>query len=108
MRYFEKNAGKKPIAIAEGQMKYFEKVSKDRSGEDLIAGAIGGAAAVYGTQPLEQIATRKIIEPLPKNPSAMRKFFHRWKGSGWRAAKGAIAAGITFTTYGQIKKLLDN
>jgi hypothetical protein len=89
-------------------MRYFEKnAKKDKSLDDLIAGGIAGATAVYGTQPLEQIATRKIIEPMPKNPTAMRKFFHKWKGSGWRAAKGALAAGITFGTYGQIKKLMD-
>lgn len=105
MRYFEKNADQKSPTI--DRMKYFEKISKDRSGEDLVAGGIAGAAAVFGTQPLEQIATRKVIEPLPKNPTAMRKFLHRWKGSGWRALKGSIAAGITFTTYGQIKKMLD-
>lgn len=100
MKYFEK--------IPEEQaMKFFEKVSKDKSFDDLIAGSIAGAVAVYGTQPLQQKATKKIIEPLPVNPTALKKFLHRWKGSGWRALKGSAAAAITFGTYGQIKKMLD-
>ncbi len=100
MKYFEK--------VSEEQtMKFFEKVSKDNSFDDLIAGGLAGAAAVFGTQPLEQIATKKIIEPVPVNSTALRKFLHKWKGSGWRALKGTLAAGITFGTYGQIKKMLD-
>lgn len=88
-------------------MKYFEKIARDKGFDDLIAGSIAGATAVYGTQPLHQIATKKIIEPLPVNPTALKKFLHRWRGSGWRASKGALAAGITFGTYGQIKKMLE-
>ena len=105
MRYFEKNAEQKSIDI--NQMKYFEKVSKDRKFDDLISGGIAGALSVYGTQPLHQIATKKIIERLPANPTAMRRFLHKWRGSGWRALKASLAAGITFGTYGQIKKMLD-
>jgi hypothetical protein len=88
-------------------VKYFEKISKDKKFDDLIAGGIAGAAAVFGTQPLEQIATKKIMEPLPVNPTALKKFLHKWKGSGWRALKGSLAAGISFATYGQIKKMLN-
>ncbi len=88
-------------------MRYFEKVSKDKGFDDLIAGGIAGAVAVLGTHPLHQVATRKIIEPVPANATNLKKFLHKWKGSGWRAAKGSLAAGITFGAYGQIKKMLD-
>ncbi len=100
MKYFEK--------ISEEQaMKYFEKVSREKGFDDLLAGGVAGAAAVFGTHPLEQKATKKIIEPIPVNATALKRFLHKWKGSGWRALKGSLAAGISFGVYGQIKKMLD-
>lgn len=105
MKYFEKTSGEKQ---SENQMKYFEKVSRERGFDDLIAGSIGGAVSVLGTQPLHQVATKKVIEPLPANATSLKRFLHKWKGTGWRAAKGSLAAGISFATYGQIKKMLAN
>ena len=99
MKYFEKTP--------ESQMKYFEKVSGDRGFDDLIAGGIAGTVSVLGTQPLHQVATKKVIEPLPANATSLKRFLHKWKGAGWRALKGSAAAAITFGTYGQIKKMLD-
>ncbi len=100
MKYFEK--------VSEEQtMKFFEKVSREKGFDDLIAGGLAGAAAVFGTQPLHQVATKKVIEPLPANATSLKRFLHKWKGAGWRALKGSLAAGITFGTYGQVKKMLD-
>jgi hypothetical protein len=99
MKYFDRTV--------ESQMKYFEKVSREKGFDDLLAGGVAGATAVFGTHPLEQIATKKIIEPLPANSTTLKRFLHKWKGSGWRALKGSLAAGISFATYGQIKKMLD-
>jgi hypothetical protein len=100
VKYFEKIS-------EEQEMKFFEKVSREKGFDDLIAGSIGGGLSVLGTQPLHQVATKKVIEPVPVNATALRKFLHKWKGAGWRAAKGSLAAGISFGVYGQIKKMLD-
>jgi hypothetical protein len=100
MKYFEKTS-------EEQAMKYFEKVSRERGFDDLIAGSIGGAISVLGTQPLHQVATIKTIEPLPVDARALKKFLHKWKGVGWRVAKGSAAAAISFGVYGQVKKMLD-
>lgn len=89
-------------------VKYFEKVArkKERTIDDLIAGGIAGTAAVFGTQPLERIATQKAIKELAPNATRLQKLMHSWSGSAPRAVKGAMAAGITFGVHGLIKKHL--